>query len=145
MQVTDHRSQVQVRVKASRSPCLGKKKNKIKLKVSPNPNHNLKQSLSLRENCLFQLFINRAVTSLALVTCDLCFVPATKLTNSSIATANPKFCVSFPAKAPPQLCRRLVIQPNKLRTKNLTLFTLFVNIFLFLFDPEYWNCCQQTL
>ena len=72
-----------------------------------------------------------AVTSLALVTCDLCFVPATKLTNSSIVTAKPKFCVSFPTKVPPQFFSRLLIQPNSLHTEILTLSTSFVNIFCF--------------
>ena len=145
MQVTDHRSQVQVRVKVT---MLRWKKIKLKqcfLALIRIWNRVQAWRDTVYLSYPYLLTEQHAVTSLALVTCDLCFVPATKLTNSSIVTAKPKFCVSFPAKVPPQFFSRLLIQPNSLHTEILTLSTSFVNIFLFLFDPEYWNCCQQTL
>ena len=45
---------------------------KWKVKVSLSADHNPRKTFSLRENCLSQVSINRAVTC----TCDLCFVPA---------------------------------------------------------------------
>ena len=55
-------------------------------------NHSPKKSLSVMGNCLFQLFINKAVTCI----CDLCFVAASSLVTIQQIASGQEYQVLIP-------------------------------------------------